>query len=140
MRPQGRTLSRCSSSETPRDQVSIGITRSTWGSTGGRAPSPEFQISRLSSNSTGGHSLLHSRTCSRPVEDTPPPAQVFCNLSYLGPQRPLLSSLWVCFCTWESSLVRLPRVLPDCPLPSQHPGNCWSLPRGPFQHVFQEAV
>lgn len=74
------------------------------------------------------------------MEDTPLPAQVFCKLSYLGPQRPLLTSLWVCFCTWESLLVHLPRVLSDCPLPSQHPGNCWSLPRGPFQHVFQEAV
>ena len=54
MRPQGRTLSRCPSSETPRDEVSIGITQSTCASTGGRAPPPEFQISRLSSNPNRG--------------------------------------------------------------------------------------
>ena len=51
--------------------MGIGITRSKCGSTGGRAPPPEFQISRLSSSPTGGHSLLHSCAVHDPWR-TPP--------------------------------------------------------------------
>lgn len=90
----------------------------------GPGPTPRVSDQQALLQPHPGHSLLHSRTCSRPMEDTPLPAQVFCKLFYLGPQRPLLTSLWVCFCTWESLLVHLPRVLSPTAL---SPASIWGI-------------